>query len=94
MFGRDTIERAAKTFVQTFLGTLAVSLTVPSDLGNLNAWKSMGLAAIVASVSAGLSALSSLMSRRVGTPNMASILSIPPSPPLCDQAGDIRTSHG
>lgn len=77
MFRRDALERAAKTFAQAFVATLAISVTVPGDVGNLDAWKAMGLAALIAAVSAGLSAVSSVASRRVGDPDTASLVAPP-----------------
>lgn len=60
IFTKDLLERAAKTFVQAF----AAALVVPAlaDFWTVSAWK----AAIIGAVSAGVSAVSSLLSKPVG----------------------------
>lgn len=65
-FVKDTVERAVKTFVQTFVGGLgAVQLT------DLKAVQALALAAGVAA----LSVVSSALSKRFGNKDSASLVS-------------------
>jgi len=59
-FVKDLAERAAKTFVQAF----AAALVIPAaaDFWSVSVWKS----AVVGAVAAGVSAVTSLLSKRFG----------------------------
>ena len=70
-FVKDLLERAIKTFLQTFLGALVASSTI--DLDN-------GKKALLAGVAAALSVVSSLISSRFGARGTASLLPPPPPP--------------
>ena len=67
MFTADLLERAVKTFFQSFVATFGMTFIVPANVVDLSAWKAAGLAAVVASVSAGISGITSLLSKKVGT---------------------------
>lgn len=75
MFSKQLLERAVKTFLQAFFATLAATFMIPSDFSNISNWKAAGIAALVASVSAGLSAVSSFLSRPWAEPGTASMVS-------------------
>ena len=62
LFLKDLIERAVKTFAQAALSGFVVAASGIVDFGSGEAWK---LAAF-AGIAAGLSALSSLVSKNVG----------------------------
>lgn len=59
-FVKDLVERAVKTFIQVFAATLVIPAV--SDIYSVDAWK----AAVVSAAAAGLSAVMSLLSKRVG----------------------------
>ena len=61
MFTKDLIERAVKTFAQAALASFAAGVA-GLDYGSSAAWKVVGIAA----VSAGISALTSLLSKGIG----------------------------
>jgi hypothetical protein len=67
-FWRDTAERAVKTFIQTFAATLAIPAV--TEIFSVSAWKS----AVVAAAAGALSVVSSLVSKRVGDPESASVV--------------------
>jgi hypothetical protein len=77
-FTKDLLERAIKTFLQAGIGAFAAALAVPADFADLSAWRAMLLAAGVGAVAAGLSAVSSLLSRNVGQPGTASAVPVVP----------------
>lgn len=65
-FSRDLIERALKSFVQAFIATFVLTLVVPGDVTDIGAWKAAAVAAAAGAVTAGLSAVSSLLSKNRG----------------------------
>lgn len=79
MFYKQLLERAAKTFVQAFFATFCTAFAVPADFDMTN-WKVVTISALVAALAAGLSAVSSVLSRPWGNPGTASVVSLPPVP--------------
>lgn len=73
MFTRDLLERALKTFVQTFIATFVATFVIPSDF-TTEGLKRAGISAAVAAGATALSAVSSLLSKNVGTPGTASLV--------------------
>lgn len=67
MFTKDLLERAARTFVQAALAVLATDLMGLTDVDTA---KTLGVAAI----SAGLSAVMSLLAMNVGPKGSASVV--------------------
>ena len=80
MFIRNLTERAIKTFAQAFFATLAASFVIPSDF-TVEGWKAAGVSTLVAAVAAGLSAVSSVLSRPFGDPGTPSLVSTPVDTP-------------
>lgn len=74
MFTADLLERAVKTFGQAAVVAFAGLMTVPASVTDVGAWKAGGLAALAGAVSAGLSAVTSLLSRPVGEKGTASLV--------------------
>lgn len=74
MFTADLLERAVKTFVQTFIATFGLVFIAPSDVTNAGAWKAAGIAAVMAAVTASISAVTSLVSKGIGDKDTASIV--------------------
>ena len=74
MFTADLLERAVKTFIQAALVTFTGLMTVPGDVTDVGAWKAAGLAALAGALSAGVSAVMSLLSKPVGDKDSASLL--------------------
>ena len=81
MFVRDLGERAIKSFVQAFVVTFAGLLAVPADVTDVGAWKAVLVAAAGGAATAGLSALSSVLSRHVGDTQTASLVREPQAHP-------------
>lgn len=77
MFTADLLERAVKTFVQTFLTVFLGALVVPSSVFSVGGWKAAALGALGGAVSAGFSAAMSLLSKPVGNKGTASIVPDP-----------------
>lgn len=71
-FVQDLVERCVKTFLQAAISTFAAALVVPADFADPKAWQAVLLSAGVGALAAGLSAVSSLLSRKVGVPGTAS----------------------
>ncbi len=78
MFTADLLERAVKTFIQSFIATFGMAFVVPANVVDLSAWKAAGLAAVIAAVSAGISALTSVLSKPIADKDTASIVLPPP----------------
>jgi hypothetical protein len=74
MFTADLLERAVKTFLQTFATVFLGALVVPANVADVGAWKAAGLAALAGAVSAAFSAAMSAVSKPVGNKNSASIV--------------------
>lgn len=74
MFTADLLERAAKTFIQAFIVTFAGLLVAPANVTDVGAWKAAGLAALGGAVTAGVSAVTSLVSKGVGDTDSASLV--------------------
>lgn len=74
LFVRDLVERALKTFVQTFLAALwgpgVADAVSGKGIPSLSAVQAAGLAA----VGAGLSIVTNLLSKRFGDPNTGSLV--------------------
>lgn len=88
MFTADLLERSTKTFVQTFVVTFGASFVVPNNVADVNGWKAAGAAALLGAATAAISAVTSLLSKKVGDPTNASIVTAPPAPaPLARPAG-------
>jgi hypothetical protein len=80
MFTADLLERAVKTFIQTFLTVLIGGLVVPGNIADWNGWKTAGLAALAGAFGAALSAAMSVLSKPAGNKNTASIVQTPAPP--------------
>ena len=80
MFIRNLAERALKTFAQAFFATLAASFVIPTDF-TVKGWQAAAVSALVAGVAAGLSAVSSVLSRPFGDPGTPSLVSTPVEKP-------------
>lgn len=74
MFTADLLERAVKTFVQTFVAVFLAALVVPASVVNWSDWKATGIAAATAGLTAALSALTSIISKPVGNTDSASLV--------------------
>lgn len=74
MFTADLLERALKSFVQAFVVTFVGLLAVPANVTDVGAWKAAGLAAAGGALTAGVSAVTSLLSRPVGDNDSASLV--------------------
>ena len=74
MFTADLLERALKTFVQVFVVTFAGLLVAPANVTDVGAWKAVVVAAAGGAVTAGVSAVTSLLSKRVGDQDSASLV--------------------
>lgn len=68
IFVKDLAERATKTFVQTFGAALVIPAA--ADFWSFSVWK----AAVLAAAAAGVSAVTSLLSRNVADPDSASVV--------------------
>lgn len=79
MFTKQLLERAVKTFAQAFFATLAAAFIVPSDF-TVEGWRAAAVSALVAAVAAGLSAVSSFLSRPWGDPGTASLVAVQVTP--------------
>lgn len=77
MFTADLLERAVKTFIQTFLTVLIGGLIVPGNIADWNGWKTAGLAALAGAFGAALSAAMSVLSKPVGNKETASVVAPP-----------------
>lgn len=77
MFTADLLERAVKTWVQTFLTVFLGALIVPANVFSVGGWKAAGLGALAGAVSAAFSAAMSLLSKPVGNKNTASLVAVP-----------------
>lgn len=82
IFLKDLLERAGRTFVQAFASSFAVTFAIPADFADLNAWKSAALAAGIAGIAAGLSAVMSLIGKNRGTPGTASLVKLEQAPTI------------
>ena len=63
-FVKDLLERAAKTFVQTFAAVFVIPAV--ADIYNSSAWEKAGVAAGAAAIAATASVLTSVLSKNVG----------------------------
>lgn len=79
-FFTDLLDRAVRTFCQAFLATFSVAFIAPQNTFDITAWKAAGAAALVGSVSAAISAVMSMLAKRVGDPNSASLTQPGPGP--------------
>jgi len=82
MFTADLLERAVKTFFQTFLTVFLGALVVPANVFSVTNWKAAALGALAGAVSAAFSAVMSLISKPVGDKQSASIVSTVPHGPV------------
>lgn len=77
MFTADLLERAVKTWVQTFLTVFLGALVVPAQVFSVGAWKAAALGALAGAVSAAFSAVMSVLSKPVGNKSSASLVAVP-----------------
>lgn len=61
MVWQDTLKRVAWTFVQAFLATLLILAPGILNAPNMDEAKALGLAALVAAIAAGLSAIKNIL---------------------------------
>ena len=62
-FTQDLLERASRTFVQAALASFLLGVSGTVDFGSSSAWKVAGLSALAA----GISAVTSLLSKDLGS---------------------------
>lgn len=65
-FSKDALERAAKTFLGTFVTIFAGAFIVPADVYNGSDWTAAATAAAAAAITAAVSGLLSFFSKSKG----------------------------